>query len=67
MVTAIAHYLSTSQTARELEISQEGVRHLVRIGQLQAIETVNGRLYDPQEVLRLKRERAEKQSQGPEI
>jgi excisionase family DNA binding protein len=53
MPTAFAEYLSTSQTARALKISQETVRYLVRSGQLQAINTANGRLYDPKEVKRL--------------
>lgn len=49
--------LTTSEAARLLEISVERVRQLVKEGTLKAKETPLGRLFDPQEVKRLARER----------
>lgn len=49
--------LTTSETARKLEVSSARVRQLVREGKLEATETPLGKLYDPKEVERLAKER----------
>ena len=49
--------LTTSQTARKLELSRERVRQLVQEGRLKAAVTPLGRLYDSASVERLAKER----------
>jgi DNA-binding transcriptional MerR regulator len=53
----------TGETARELHVSPDTVRHLERAGILTAVKTAGGvRLFDPEQVARLKRERAAKRA-----
>ncbi len=59
--TDYAAWLSTSQAARALGVSGEMVRQWAEDGTLEnVLETVNGRLYDPDEVQALAQERGGK-------
>jgi len=55
--TEIAKFLSLSPAARQLEISSAHLARLVREGKVRSIKTPLGRLFDPRELRRVRRER----------
>ncbi len=57
-------YLTTSQTARRLGVSQELVRIWAKRGRLPALVTPYGKLYPTEAVERLAAERRERAARG---
>lgn len=57
MVTTI-HWISLSETARQLWLSETHARALADRGRLRAVRSAYGRLFDPDDVERFARERA---------
>jgi len=57
-VIDLSRMLSTSQAARAVGASEQLIRHLVRTGRLARLETANGSLFEPEEIERLRRDRA---------
>jgi len=60
-MAAIGEMVSVGQAARELGVSAEYLRRLIRRGDLRGVSTVLGTIIDPAEVDRLARERAARQ------
>lgn len=59
-MAAIGEMISVGQAAREVGVSAEYLRRLIRRGALRGVSTVLGTLVDPAEVERLARERAQR-------
>ncbi len=57
MVSTI-HWISLSEAARRLGLSETHVRWLADRGRLRAVRSAYGRLFDPDDVERFARERA---------
>lgn len=58
--------LTTAHVARELGVSENAVRLIVDRGELPATRTANGmRLFDPEDVARVARERAARKASKP--
>lgn len=53
----LSKLLAVSEVARRLGVSKDTVRVWARSGRLRAIETVHGRLFDPEDVEELRRRR----------
>jgi hypothetical protein len=61
----LAEHFSTGDVARALDLTDEGVRHLVRDGQLPCTRTVKAwRIFAKQDVLRLAAQRTEARLRG---
>ncbi len=62
----LGRYLTTSQVARRLGVSQELVRQLVRQGRLPHVMTPHGRLYPVEAIEQLAAERRRRGGEGCE-
>ena len=56
---------TTSQVARELGLSDQCVRHMVRTGRLNRVLSPHGALFERAEIERLRRERAARSAGSP--
>jgi excisionase family DNA binding protein len=65
-MAVIERYLSPSEAARELGISSERVRQLVREGRLAAVRTPLGRLISPEALAALAEQRRRDRDPGGE-
>lgn len=54
--TLLAH-LTTSEAARRLRLSKQGLRDLIAKGEIACLQTPLGYLFDPMEVERLRKAR----------
>ena len=57
--------LTTGQAARTLGLSEALVRHYVRTGRLNRVLSPHGALFAPEEIERLRRDRAAKTAGSP--
>ena len=63
--TDLMHLRTTSQVANELGLSDQLIRHAVRVGRLRPVRSPHGALFERAEIERFRRDRETRAAKAP--